>query len=235
MTRVLAVTGTDTEVGKTVVTAALAGLAAGQGQRVAVVKPVQTGAAPGESGDIDEVRRLSGVSDVHEFTRLAEPLAPATAARRGGAEVPDVAAMAASVRGLRGRDLILIEGAGGLLVELDREGGTLADLCSLLEAPFVVVARAGLGTLNAVALTCEAIRARSLECLGVVVGAWPADPDLAALCNLEDLPRYAQASLLGRLPEGASRLPPPDFLDVARAGLAEQLAQCGVIGQGVSA
>jgi dethiobiotin synthetase len=234
VTRILAVTGTDTEVGKTVVTAALAGLVAGRGQRVAVVKPVQTGVAPDGPGDLDEVRRLSGVSDVHEFTRLAEPLAPATAARRAGVMVPDVSAMADSIRALEGRDLILVEGAGGLLVELARDGGTLADLCSLLGAPLVVVARAGLGTLNAVALTCEAIRARNLECLGVVVGAWPADADLAATCNLEDLPRYARAPLLGRLPEDAGRLQRQVFLDLARDCLSQALARDVVSGQGVS-
>jgi dethiobiotin synthetase len=80
--RPLVITGTDTGVGKTVVTAALAALAAGQGQRVAVVKPVQTGAAPGEPGDLDEVRRLSGIEDVHEYARFPEPLAPGGAARR---------------------------------------------------------------------------------------------------------------------------------------------------------
>ncbi|MCP9489888.1 MAG: dethiobiotin synthase [Solirubrobacteraceae bacterium MAG38_C4-C5] len=229
---VLVVAGTDTGVGKTVVTAALAALACAEGRRVAVVKPVQTGVAPGEPGDVDEVRRLAGVADVHELARLREPLAPASAARRTGdgrkvpaggrsaAEahgLPSVAEVAADVERLAaGRDLVLVEGAGGLLVHLDDAGGTIADVAALLGAPVLVVARAGLGTLNHTALTCEALRARGVACAGVVVGAWPAQPDLAARCNLDDLPAYAGVPLVGRLPEGAGRLAPDAFLAAAR-------------------
>jgi dethiobiotin synthetase len=127
------------------------------------------------------------------------------------------------VRGLEGRDLVLVEGAGGLLVRLDDDGDTLADAAAALGAPVLVVAEAGLGTLNATALTCEALRARGLECAGVVIGAWPEAPDLAARCNLADLPAYAGAPLLGRLPAGANALDRADFLAAAREGLAAVL------------
>ena len=83
------------------------------------------------------------------------------------------------------------------------DGGTLADVAALLDAPVLVVARAGLGTLNHTALTCEALRARGLDCAGVVIGAWPREPDLAARCNLDDLPPYA-ASAARPPPEGAA-------------------------------
>jgi dethiobiotin synthetase len=223
--RCLIVAGTDTEVGKTVVTAALAALARDRGERVAVLKPVQTGVEPGEPGDLEEVRRLAGVDDLHELARFPEPLAPATAARRAGRPGVGPEAIAAAARELADdHDLVLVEGAGGLLVRFDEDGGTLADVAALLAAPVLVVARAGLGTLNAVALTCEALRARGLECAGVAVGAWPAAPDLAARCNLEDLPAYAGAPLLGCLPEGASRLSPADFLAIAH----QSLIQTGV-------
>lgn len=217
---VLVVAGTDTGVGKTVVTAALAALAHADGGRVAVVKPVQTGVALGEPGDVDAVRRLAGVQDVHELARLTEPLAPATAARHSGADGPGVLSVgeiAATVERLAaGCDLVLVEGAGGLLVHLDDAGGTIADVAALLPAPVLVVARAGLGTLNHTALTCEALRARGVACAGVVVGAWPAQPDLAARCNLEDLSVYAGVPVRGRLPEGAGRLAPDAFLAAAR-------------------
>ncbi len=75
----------------------------------------------------------------------------------------------------------------------------------------IVVARAGLGTLNHTALTCEALRARGLECLGVVIGSWPDTPGLAEERNLADLPLYAGVPLLGRIPEGAGRLDPAAF------------------------
>jgi dethiobiotin synthetase len=216
----LVVSGTGTEVGKTVVTAALAALARARGRTVAVVKPVQTGVGPGEDGDLAALRRLSGVEDLHELARFAEPLAPATAARRAGLEPPAVATLATEIRRLGDRELVLVEGAGGLLVRFDHEGGTLADVAALLEAPVLVVVGAGLGTLNATALTCEALRARGLACAGVAIGSWPAHPDLAERCNVEDLPRYAGVPLLGRMPAGAGGLDPAAFLAAARTGLA---------------
>uniref|UniRef100_UPI0024538FC0 ATP-dependent dethiobiotin synthetase BioD n=1 Tax=Nocardia farcinica TaxID=37329 RepID=UPI0024538FC0 len=81
----LLVTGTSTDVGKTVVTAALTALARAEGLAVAVCKPAQTGVAPGEPGDLAEVRRLAGPVPTLELARYPEPLAPDTAAGRGGA------------------------------------------------------------------------------------------------------------------------------------------------------
>lgn len=209
--RVLVVAGTDTGVGKTIVTAALAARSRASGAAVAVVKPAQTGVGEGEPGDVDEVRRLGGVDDVHELARYPDPLAPATAARRVGRRGIGVADTVAAVRALRDRDLVLVEGAGGLLVRLDEEGATLADVAGELGAPVVVVARAGLGTLNHTALTCEALTSRGLRCPGVVIGAWPQQPDLAAEENLQDLPAYTGCPVLGRVPDGASRLTPAQF------------------------
>lgn len=204
---VIVVTGTGTEVGKTVVTAAVAALARARGRSVAVLKPAQTGVAPGESGDVDEVVRLAGDVEGVELARFPEPLAPATAARRAGMEPVETHRVAEAVEKLNAmHDLVLVEGAGGLLVRFDDAGATLADVARLLGAPVLVVAPAGLGTLNATALTAEALRARELEPLGVVVGSWPAVPDLAARCNLEDLPEAAGAPLLGAVPEGAGAL-----------------------------
>jgi dethiobiotin synthetase len=224
---VLVVAGTDTGVGKTIVSAALAALAQSRGRRVAVVKPVQTGVGPGEPGDLDEVRRLTGVVDLHELTRLPDPLAPATAARRVGAELPTIGEAAAEIERLGDRELTLVEGSGGLLVDLDGRGGTVADLAVALGAPVLVVARAGLGTLNHTALTCEALRARGLNCAGIVVGAWPAHPDLAARCNLDDLPVYAGAPVIGLMPDNAGALSPPAFLLAARDGLAKAAVRVG--------
>jgi dethiobiotin synthetase len=234
LTRALVITGTDTGVGKTVVTAAIAALALEHGLRVAVVKPVQTGVEPSEPGDLETVRRLSGADDVHELARLSEPLAPATAARRAGVSLPAVAEVATAVSRLAGVDVVLVEGAGGLLVELDTNGGTLADLAGLLGVPLLVVAHAGLGTLSASALTCEAIRSRGLACAGLVVGAWPVAPGVAELCNLEDLPSYTGVPLLGRIAAGAGDLERAAFLATARAGLDPGLLpdRTGTVGGG---
>lgn len=222
MTRLL-VTGTGTEIGKTIVTAAVAAVARAQGQSVTVVKPAQTGLAPGEESDVDVVRRLSGVTDVHELVRYDDPLAPESAARRQGVEAVPVAELARRIAALPETDLLLVEGAGGLLVRFDSAGGTVADLAAALDARVLVVAAPGLGTLNATALTCDAARARGLDCVGVVIGAWPADPDLAARLNVDDLPVYAQAPLLGCLPAGAGSSTAADFLCTARGALAPAL------------
>ncbi|WP_234347287.1 dethiobiotin synthase [Streptomyces specialis] len=223
---ILVVSGTGTEIGKTVVTAAVASVALAAGRSVAVLKPAQTGVAPGEPGDAAEVARLAGAAvTTAELARFPEPLAPATAARRSGLPPVRPAEVAKAAEDLASRhDLVLVEGAGGLLVRYDDEtGATLADAARLLAAPVLVVAPAGLGTLNATALTAEALRARGLDCPRVVIGSWPADPDLASLCNLADLPSAAGAPLLGRVPAGAPALPPGEFRARAAAWLAPAL------------
>lgn len=221
---ILVVTGTGTGVGKTVVAAAIAALAADAGRSVAVLKPVQTGLAPGEPGDLAEVTRLAGPVTTVELDRFPDPLAPDTAARRAG-RPPVTPARVATAAGelAAAHDLVLIEGAGGLLVRLDAAGGTLADVAAALDAPVLVVTAAGLGTLNHTALTAEVLRTRGLRCAGVVIGAWPAQPELAARCNLDDLPVAAAAPLLGALPAGAAVLDRAAFLAAARAGLTPEL------------
>ena len=205
--RVVVVTGTSTGVGKTVATAALALREAEAGRSVIVVKPVQTGIAGTEPGDADEVHRLSGCA-VQEFTALDDPLAPDTAARLRGVRIPPVAEYADRIRVLAEfHDTVLVEGAGGLLVRLDTEGGTLLDLAETLAASVtvevVVVAAAGLGTLNHAELTVGALRARGLEPAGLVIGAWPDDPDLAERCNADDLPLVTGVPVLATIPAGA--------------------------------
>ena len=220
----LVVTGTSTEVGKTIVTAGLAALAADRGASVAVVKPGQTGVDDGAPGDLAEVTRLSGVTDVHELVRYPDPLSPAAAARRSGREPLDPARFYdLALRLQEDHDLVLVEGAGGLLVRFDEDGLTLADLARGLHAPVLVVAGPQLGTLNHTALTLEALAHRGVELSGVVLGSWPAAPGLAERCNLRDLETLAARPLLGALPEGAGALPREAFLAAARAGLAPPL------------
>ena len=218
---VILVTGTDTEVGKTVTTAAVAAALAAQGMRIAVVKPVQTGLAPGEPGDVDEVARLAGTEGVttHEFTRLPDPLAPDAAARLAGTSIPTVAEHAERVLEIADRDdvdTVIVEGAGGLLVHLDGGGATLADLAVHLRdkgvrAGFVLVVAPRLGTLNVTALTAEALRHRGLDLIGYVVGSYPDEPGLAERTNPDDLPNAAGAQPLGCLPERAAQLDPNTF------------------------
>ncbi|WP_055479379.1 dethiobiotin synthase [Sphaerimonospora mesophila] len=221
---ILVVTGTDTGVGKTVVTAALTALALERGSTVAVVKPAQTGVAAGEPGDLDDVIRLSGVTTTFEPARFPDPLSPAAAARVSGLPPVSLTSVATLVAELaESNRLVIVEGAGGLLVRFDEEGSTLADLAYELRAPVLVVARAGLGTLNHTALTLEAMAGRGLDLAGVVIGSWPAEPGLAERCNVADLEMLAARPLAGALPEGAGALDRPAFARAARAGLAPVL------------
>lgn len=221
---VLVITGTGTEVGKTVVTAAVAATALAAGRSVAVLKAAQTGVRPDEAGDAEEVARLAGAVTTAELARYPDPLAPATAARRAGRapvhphEVAERAAKLATEH-----DLVLVEGAGGLLVRFDAAGGTLADAAALLAAPVLVVASAGLGTLNVTELTARELRGRGLDLAGVVIGSWPAEPDLASRCNLLDLPDVTGAPLLGAVPAGAGALAPAEFRTSAPRWLAPRL------------
>ncbi len=217
--RLVLVTGTSTDVGKTIATAALVASAAAGPQSVLVVKPVQTGISDGIPGDADEVRRLTGC-EVVTFYELEEPLAPDTAARRAGVALPTVAEHADRILTLAGdHDEIIVEGAGGLLVRLDTEGGTLLDLATHLARTLpdgigldvVIVVAAGLGTLNHSELTVRALRARGIEPHGLIIGSWPTEPGVAETCNLEDLPTVTGLPILAVLPEGAGRLDPADF------------------------
>ena len=220
----LVVSGTGTEVGKTVVTAAVAALALARGERVAVVKPAQTGEVPGPGGDLEVVRRLSGVRLTRELARYPDPLSPEAAARRAGRPPLDLAEVAVVVKQLAAAaDLVLVEGAGGLLVRYDPAGATIADLATMLSAPVLVVVSSGLGTLNHTALTLEALSARRLGPAGVVIGSWPERPGLAERANLTDLVTIAGRPLAGALPAGAGGLDRGAFLAAARAGLGPEL------------
>ncbi|WP_460073212.1 dethiobiotin synthase [Streptomyces sp. YKOK-I1] len=221
---ILVITGTGTEVGKTVTTAAVAASALAAGRTVAVLKAAQTGVRPDERGDAEEIARLAGPVTTAECARYPEPLAPATAARRAG--LPPVRpydVVEAAQKLAAEHDLVLVEGAGGLLVRFDEAGGTLADVAQALRAPVLVVASAGLGTLNTTELTSRELRARGVELLGVVIGGWPATPDLAMRCNVTDLPDVAGAPLLGALPMGVGALSPTEFRRAAPTWLASRL------------
>ncbi|MDR7171552.1 dethiobiotin synthetase [Nocardia kruczakiae] len=209
----LIVTGTSTDVGKTVVTAALAAAARSAGRTVAVCKPAQTGVAPGEAGDLAVIERLAGVTRTLELARYPEPLAPDTAARRCGQPLLTLGETVAGIDSLADADLTLIEGAGGLLVRVGEF--TLLELAQKLAAPVLVVAAAGLGTLNHSELTTRALAAAGVRCAGLVIGSWPSAPDLASECNRTDLPEVTGVEVVGVIPEGAGQWSPERFTDTA--------------------
>lgn len=211
--QLLFVTGTSTDVGKTIVTAALAATARAAGTEVAVVKPAQTGMGPGEPGDLADITRLSGVTRTLEFARYPDPLAPDTAARRCGQPLLTLAETVAGIESCADADLVLVEGAGGLLVRMGEF--TLLDLAQKMSAPVLLVAAAGLGTLNHSELTTRTLAAAGVDCAGLVIGSWPAAPDLASECNRTDLPAVTGVDLVGSLPAGAGAWGRPEFTAAA--------------------
>ena len=202
----LVVTGTDTGVGKTMATATLACHARLAGIDVAVCKPVQTGSP--RDDDLADVARMSGVRALYGRWRYPEPLAPAAAAERAGIALPTRDELVASVTSVDAA-LTLVEGAGGLLVELGAGGVTLRDLARNLAAPVLVVVSPGLGTLNHTALTLEALAAQGVPCAGLVIGAWPREPGVAEVGNRDALERLAAVRAV--LPADAGAMSAADF------------------------
>ena len=208
------VTGTDTGVGKTIVTAAVAAVAAAAGARVAVLKLAQTGA----DDDARTVAQLAAPATAQTLASYPDPLAPLTAARTSGQPPLPADQATQAVRDLASdHDLVLVEGAGGLLVPMgvhpaSQHPWTVAELAMALGMPALVVVQAGLGTLNHTALTVEALERRSV--VGrVVIGAWPREPELVHRTNLTDL--AAIAHLVGAVPDGAAKLAPEEFRTAA--------------------
>lgn len=185
---ILFISGTDTGVGKTAVAAALARQLRAAGKDVAYFKPVQTGVAEEEVGDAQFVAAQAAVP-VHEGQRLPAPLAPAEAARQAGTEI-DLGPLLATARELATRhEVLLVEGAGGLLVPLD-EAESMADFCSRLGARLVLVARPGLGTLNHTALSLHLAFQRGLSVDRIVLSGWPAAPEVTETSNLRRIQAY---------------------------------------------
>jgi dethiobiotin synthetase len=184
------VTGPDTGVGKTVVTAGLARALRAQERTVAVFKPVQSGAlADDPEGDA----ALLEADNVYAFEA---PLAPLVAARRDGATIELEPILRRADRLVAVHDIVLVEGAGGLLVPL--AGNLLvADLARALGLPLVIVARAGLGTVNHILLTIEAARARDLAVAAVVLNG---EADTSTQDNAELISLFGYRPPVVRVP-----------------------------------
>ncbi len=192
MPRGLFVTGTDTNIGKTVVSAALLYRFRDQAT-LRYWKPIQTGIE--QDDDTGEVRRLADCSSakiLDRGLRLARPVSPHLAARWSG-ETIDPQALARLLDEEPASDRWIVEGAGGALVPVNGSQ-LMTDLMSLLGLPVIVVARSTLGTINHTLLTLEALRTRSLRVAGVImVGERNRD-------NREAIESYGGVGVLGEMP-----------------------------------
>ena len=211
--RGLFITGTDTGVGKTQVTAILALAFRQSGMRVGVMKPVETG-CPLEHGQLQPqdslfLRQIVGCTAPQELVTpyaFLKPLAPAVAAEDEGQEI-DLDRIAVCYAKLAAEhDLVLVEGAGGLLVPLNAHQ-TFLDLVAKLDLPLLIVDRNILGTLNHTALTAT-VAAQRCHVLGTILNTL--DPELrdeSQASNAESLRRWGQAPLLGLVSYTAARTP----------------------------
>ena len=214
------VTGTDTEVGKSVVAAAICAALAAGGRSVAAFKPVVTGLdeEPGEFGRDHEL--LASVAtagqapdDVAPY-RFGPPVSPHLAAELAGTTIEPAELVTAA----RGHELLVCEGVGGLLVPIT-PGYFVRDLAMALDLPVVIAARPGLGTINHTLLTIEAARAGGLRVAAVVMTPWPEEPSPMERSNRGSVERLGDVDVHGlshttraRLAEAGGSLPVEDWL-----------------------
>ncbi len=200
------ITGTDTGIGKTVVTALLASVLSRRGLRVGVMKPVETG-CPQEGDrllpqDSLFLRQVSGCTAPQELVTpytFAEPLAPAIAAELAGITIEMKQICRCYEQLLAEHDVVLVEGAGGLLVPLTAQL-SMHDIAVELNLPVLIVACNKLGAINHTALTVTVARERS-QVLGIVLNHIRApENDLAMQTNADALRRWGKAPLLGQVP-----------------------------------
>ena len=187
--RGLFVTGTDTGVGETVLSAALVL----RYPEARYWKPIQTGLDDETADDTAEVRRLSGGQVIIEGVRLPDPVSPHLAARLAGItiELPSRASDA---------NVHIVEGAGGVLVPLN-DSQSMVDLMVRLGLPVIIAARSTLGTINHTLLTIEALRARALRVAGVVmIGDLNAD-------NRAAIEHYGKVAVVAEMPRFALLTP----------------------------
>lgn len=200
------ISGTDTGVGKTAVAAALAAALRRGGVDAGVMKPLQTGvtAAGRDAGQGDgaNIARAAGIPDPIDRISpvcLAAPLAPWVAARLEGTEI-DLAALERSFLQIAAsHEVVVVEGAGGLAVPITREQ-TMADLAAQLGLPLMLVARAGLGTINHIVLTILYARQKGLEVAGIILNGGRGDGDLAEKTNPAAIEALTGVPVIARLP-----------------------------------
>jgi dethiobiotin synthetase len=215
------VTGTDTDVGKTIVAAAIVARLRERGVAVRALKPLITGLDdppdPIWPRDHELLARVAGATP--EQTILAgygPPVSPHLAASLAGVTPPTIAALADDIRAAVAPGTVaVVEGVGGLLVPLGPDGDVRA-LAVALGLPLVIVARPGLGTINHALLTLESARHAGLAVAGVILTPWPADPDAMLRSNRDTIARLGEVEVatLATVAE-----PQPAALAAAASGL----------------
>ncbi|BDV43167.1 ATP-dependent dethiobiotin synthetase BioD [Geotalea uraniireducens] len=214
------ITGTDTGVGKTIVTATIARLLKNRGINVGVMKPVTSGCIEKDGRLVSEDAELlawaagTPPDDACAPYCLRTPIAPSVAAAREGTRI-DFARIREAYGCLAERhDYLLVEGAGGLMVPLS--GGLLiADLIAALNLPLLVVARPNLGTINHAVLTCYSAKQLGIKVSGVIVNSYPDQPDMTEEYAPHLIDSLSGAPLLGIFPRIVASDPREMVADLA--------------------
>ncbi len=202
----LFITGTDTGVGKTLITAGLAAVLRGRGIDVGVMKPIETGCprrlgrlVPSDSLVLREASRSRDSMDLVNPYRFREPLAPMVAAERAG-QVIEIGKVRTRFSALARRHrVVLVEGAGGLMVPLT-EKAALLDLAALLRLPLVVVVGSRLGAINHARLTVDAALRAGVPLAGAILNRTKKDRSLAERTNLSALRRFLPIPVVTEIP-----------------------------------
>jgi dethiobiotin synthetase len=205
------VTGTGTEVGKTVVAAVIARTAAARGRRVAVFKPAVSGLGDlaGSEADHELLRRAAGSAQSDDEIapyRFDPPVSPHLGAELAGEPIDPALLLRRAAAAEAAADLLVVEGVGGFLVPLAGDY-LVRDLARELGFAVTIAAAPGLGTINHTLLTIEAVRAAGLELSGVVLTPWPAEPSEVERSNRLTIERFGAVDV--------ATLPPLDLDDPA--------------------
>ena len=199
-------TGTDTGVGKTLIAGAIAKALTDAGKRVGVMKPLESGCRRDHGQLIPEdalfLKKMSGAADDLSLVcpyALARPLAPGIAAAKEQVAISLETIAAAFARIAARHDLVLVEGAGGLMVPVTQEHLTV-DLIRLLGLPLIIVARAALGTINHTLLTVKQAQREGLAVHGIILNKTSPEPDESEETNPGVIEKFSTVRLLGVVP-----------------------------------
>ncbi len=198
------ITGTDTGVGKTIVTSALARHLTGQGLKVGVMKPIETGVdEPDKLGSDASLLRWAANSqdsaeDISPY-RFNMPASPHQAAKAARGSIDIERIIDAFHRIKTDKDIVFVEGAGGLMVPING-GYLMSDLITQMCLPLLVITRPQLGTINHTLLTTFAARAMEMNLCGFLINGMPEKPDTVEMEAPHLLSSLASADLLGVLP-----------------------------------
>lgn len=201
---ILFITGTDTDAGKTVATVLLCDFLSENGQNFMPFKPIQTGAMLQDGSlaapDIMTYELSSGQKQPSADYLFTTPCSPHLAARLDDVQI-DTNRLTQSVKKLTERyDNILVEGAGGLYVPLTRDGYCMIDWMQELDAPVVLVARAGVGTINHTLLSIEAMKTRGIQIAGLVFNDLAQDDPEIIKDNVEMIYKLSGVPVIGIIP-----------------------------------